>query len=158
MGADPFTIAIAATQIFSAVSGFQEQKKAAKATKRANAAAMAQAELEAKRAKEDAEDRAREERLNAKRVRAQQLTQYMQSGVTLDGSPILVSNETREKGAQNAENILQNAEAEAESILLQGKANQLTVKRADFFGAAGQALGGASTIRDQINIPKPKGG
>jgi vacuolar-type H+-ATPase subunit H len=146
MGFDPVTIAIAgaAFQGISAIRGYQAERKAAKATKAANAAAMSAATEEAKLTREDAANRAKAERENAAKVRSQQLALYLKSGVTLDGSPMLVMNETTSRGEKNAQNILDTGESQAKSLLLRGKAAQQPVQRADFFGTAAQVLGSAS--------------
>lgn len=145
MGIDPVTLAIAsaAFQGVSAVSGYMQERKAEKAQKNANRAAMAAAEEEARLTREDAAERARGEKLDAARVRAQQIALYMKSGVTLDGSPLLVSNDTTEQGDRNAANVMSNAESQSKSLILRGKASQTPVQRADFFGTAADALGSA---------------
>lgn len=132
--------ALFALQAVSAVSGFLEDRKAAKQQKRANQAAMAAAQEEARLTREDAAERARQERKDAKRVRSQQLALYLKSGVSLDGSPMLVADATTDQGEDNANNILRNAESQSRSIILRGEANQQPVQRADFFGTAATVL------------------
>lgn len=132
--------AIAAMQIFSAIKGYQAEKKAEKETKRANAAITARAQEEANLAIADAAVRAQKEKAAAAQVRSQQIALYLKSGVTLDGSPMLVGDVTTEQGDENARNIMSNAESQARSYILQGQANQLPVKKADFFGTAATVL------------------
>ena len=86
--------------------------------------------------------------MNAKRVRAAQLASFLQSGVTLEGSPMLVTDETTQKGAQNALNILENAKSRSKSAVLQGQANQRAVQKADFFGTGATILGAAKKAKD----------
>jgi hypothetical protein len=146
MGIDPVSLAVisAVATGASAVSGFVSQQQAAKQQKKANAAGMAAAEQEAKLTRADAAERARAEQLDARRVRSQQLSLYLKSGVTLDGSPMLVGKETIDRGAQNAKNIMTNADYQANSILLRGKASQQPIKKADFFGTAADVFGAGS--------------
>lgn len=141
MGVDPISIALFATQAFSAIKGYSEQNKAAKAQKRANEAAMAQAQEEARLAKEDAAFAAQQELKDAARVRGQQIALFLKSGVTLDGSPLLVSDETTQQGKRNAQNTIDNAESRSRSLILQGQANQQYVEKGDIFGTAANVLG-----------------
>lgn len=141
MGFDPITVALFAAQAFSAVKGYSEQNKAAKAQKRANEAAMSKAEEEARLAREDAKFAADQELKDAARIRGQQIALYLKSGVTLDGSPLLVSDETTQQGKRNAQNTIDNAESRARSMILQGQANQGYVEKGDIFGTAATILG-----------------
>lgn len=135
----------AAFSAFSAIRGAQAQNAAAKQQERANAAAMSAAQEEARLTKEDAAFRAEQARKDAAKVRSQQLSLYLKSGVTLDGSPMLVMDETTREGEKNASNILTNADSQSRSILLRGQAGQQPVQRADFFGTAASVLGSAGT-------------
>lgn len=132
---------------FSAIKGFQNQRNAAKAQKQANQAAMAAAQKEAELTRRDAEYRAGEEKKDAARVRSQQIAAFLKSGVTLDGTPLLIADDTTKRGEENAQNILENAGFQSDSITLKGKASQQPVTRPDFFGTvaqvatAGQKLG-----------------
>lgn len=133
-------VALFAVTAASAVSGYMQQQKAAKAQKRANAAAMAAATEEAGLAKKDAAFAADQERKEAARVRGQQIAAYLKSGVTLDGSPLLTAQETTDKGEQNAQNTIDNAESRAKSIMLRGQAAQQPVTSPDLFGTAATVL------------------
>ena len=135
--------ALFAFQAISAVQGFTSQRSSAKATKRANASATEQAEENARLVREEGAEQGRQERLDAKRIRSQQMAAYLQSGVTLDGSPHLVGDETIDQGADNSANAIKNAEAKAQGFLQQGEANQKPVQKADFFGTAATVLGAA---------------
>lgn len=131
----------------SAVSKYSAENKAAKATKAANQAAMQAAENEAALTKKDAEEAALEERREAARTRGAQIAAFLQSGVSLDGSPLLIANETTEKGKKNAQNIMETGQSKSDSILLKGKASQQAVQKPDIFGlgssllTAGQSAG-----------------
>ena len=141
MGVDPISIAFFATKAFSAIKGYSAQKKAAKAQKRANEASMQAAQEEARLAREDAQFAAEQERKEAARTRGAQIAAFLRSGVTLDGSPLLVTSETTEQGNRNAQNQIDNAESRARSTILRGQANQQPVEKADLFGTAATILG-----------------
>ena len=121
------------------------QQKQAKATKRANAAAMSAASEEARLAREDAAFAADNERKEAARVRGQQIAAYLKSGVTLDGSPLLTASETTNQGDRKAQNTIDNAESRARSIMLRGQASQQVVESPDIFGTGASILGSAKT-------------
>lgn len=142
-------VALFALSAASAVSGYMNQQKAAKAQKRANAAAMAAAAEEAKLTRQDAAFAADQERKEAARVRGAQIAAYLKSGVTLDGSPLLVTSETKDKGEQNAQNTIDNAESRARSIMLRGQASQQPVTSPDIFGTGASILGSAKTAFPQ---------
>lgn len=125
----------------AAVRSYQADKAAEKEIKKANAAGMAAAAEEARLAREDAAYKAEQQRKDAAKVRSQQISQYLKSGVTLDGSPMLVTKDTTAQGEENAQNIMKNAESTSRSILLRGKASQQSIKPADFFGTAADVLG-----------------
>lgn len=127
-----------------AISSFSSQQKAAKETKRANAAMMAAAEEEARINSEDAKIKAKNELAQAAATRSQQLALYLKSGVTLDGSPMLVLDDTKARGQENADNVIKNADSQNRSMLLRAQANQQPVERADLFGTASAVLGSAS--------------
>ncbi len=158
MGFDPVTMGLFAIQAFSAIQSFSAQRKQAKATSRANAAATEQSEENARLAREEGAEAARQERLDAKRARSAQLASFLQSGVTLDGSPLLTLNETEETGERNSRNQIANAESRARSFILQGEANQQPVQKADFFGTAATVLGAANSAGAFKSKPKLKSG
>lgn len=139
---------LVAAQVFSAVQGYQAQRKQAKAQKAANAAALKQAGVEAQQAREDAAQKAKSEGQAARRARSEQLVRYLQSGVSLDGSPLLVAEETRAQGEENKRITLQNGESRAQSILLGGQAAQRPVQKADFFGSVAK---GAQAVENYNN-------
>lgn len=132
--------------IASSISGYKAEKRAASQLRAANAAAMAASQEEARLARMDAEERARQERKDAKRVRSQQLALYLKSGVTLEGSPMLVGKTTIEEGKKSASNVIQNAESHARSILLRGQASQQYVQGPSVFGTAADIVTGAGSL------------
>lgn len=132
----------------SAVMSYSQSRKAEKQQRRANAAAMAAAEEEARLMREDAAYAAGKEREEAAKLRSRQLALYLKSGVTLDGTPMLVASDTTEEGEENAQNLIANAESQANSTILRGQAGQQAVQRADFFGTASTVLGaGAQGVK-----------
>ena len=141
-------VAAAAFQAVQAVRSYSAQQKAAKQQAAANAAAMKAAQTEAELARADAAQKAQAARDDAAKVRSQQLALYLKSGVTLDGSPMLVLDDTTAQGEKNANNIITNADYTAKSLLLKGKAAQQPVQKADFFGTAASVLGSINTAID----------
>lgn len=133
----------AVTQGVSAVQSYLSQRAAEKETKKANAAMMQAAQNDAEMAKRDAAEKAASARRDAFRARSQQVAAYLKSGVTLDGSPMLVTDETGYLGNRNADNIMENAGYQSRSILLRAEANKQSVKKADIWGTAFDVLGSA---------------
>jgi len=140
-------VAAAVFQGVQAVRGYMQERQAAKETKRSNAAMMAAAQEEARLNSEDAAKKALSEKQAAARVRAQQVALFLKSGVTLDGSPMLVTDETTTRGDENAKNVIETAESQNRSMLLRARANQQPVKRADFFGMTADVLGSANKAK-----------
>lgn len=150
-------VVAAVFQGVQAIRGYQQEKQAAKATKRANAAMMAAAQEEARLNSEDAAKKALEEKRSAARVRSQQIALYLKSGVTLDGSPMLVMDETTTKGNENAKNIMDTAASQNRSMLLRAEAGQQPVQRADFFGTAAEVLGAGNKAKTAYDTWKAGG-
>lgn len=138
----------AVTQGVSAIQSYLSQRDAEKETKRANAAMMKAAETEAALAKMDAAQKADAARRDAARVRSQQIAAYLKSGVTLDGSPMLVTDETDYMGKRNADNLVTNAGYSAKSILLRAEASKQSVKKSDIWGTAFDVLGSGFKAAD----------
>ena len=145
MGVDPISGGMFLIQAASSVKGFLDQQQQAKATKRANAAAMASATEEARLTREDAAFAADQDRKEAARVRGQQIAAYLKSNVTLDGSPLLTATETKNQGEQNAQHTIDNAESKARSLMLKGQASQQVVNSPDIFGTGATILGAGKT-------------
>ncbi len=127
----------------TAIQSYMAEREAAKETKKANAAMMKAAENEAALAKADAAQKADALRRDAMRARSTQIAAYLKSGVTLDGSPMLIADETQSQGNKNADNTITNANYSANSIMLRAEANKRTVKKADIWGTAFDVLGSA---------------
>lgn len=139
------------TQGITAIQSYLADREAAKQTKKANDAMMKAAQTEAALAKQDAAQKADAARKDAMKFRAQQISAYLKSGVTLDGSPMLVTNETQDQGNQNAKNIITNADYSAKAMLLRAEASKQQVKKADIWGTAFNVLGSASKAMDAYN-------
>jgi len=128
----------------TAVQSYLEQRRAEKQTQQANDAMMKAAQTEAELAKQDAVQKAESARRDAARVRSQQVASYLKSGITLDGSPMLIANETTDQGNRNAANILTNADYSSRAMILRAEGNKQSVKKADIWGTAFDVLGSAS--------------
>jgi hypothetical protein len=115
-------------------------------------AAMATAQQEAGYMRLDAADAALKEQQSAKKVRSAQLAAFLKSGVTLEGSPLLVANETTETGQKNANTIIANANRKAQALI--NKAD--SVDRGDIFGTAATSLAGVSKGLEYFSPEKSK--
>jgi len=94
-----------------------------------------QAELAAQQAESRAIEQervaAREARLtqeDADNVRKKQMVSYLASGVTLEGSPLLVMEETRTKGAENVNEILRSGDASSSAARSEGRIQAAQLK------------------------------
>lgn len=137
-----------ATQAVSAITSYIDTNNAAKQTKKANAAMMKAAETEAALTRQDAAVKADTIRRDAMRLRSQQIASYLKSGVTLDGSPMLVTDETKAYGELDAQNTMTNADYSARAMLLRAEGNKQAVKKADFFTTAFDVLGSTAKAAD----------
>ncbi len=141
----------------SAIQSYMAERDAERETKKANAAMMKAAETEAALTKADAAQKADALRRDAMRARSSQIANYLKSGVTLDGSPMLVANETEDLGKKNADNTNINADYSAKAMMLRAQGNQRSVKKADIWGTAFDVLGSAykaKTSYDNVNPSK----
>ena len=75
------------------------------------------AQREAKFAQEEALDTERRQKLA-----------YMASGVTLEGSPLLVMEETRQRGIDNVDEILKSGQAASQAAAMEGRIQASTYK------------------------------
>ena len=57
---------------------------------------------------------------NAKTAERRQKLAYLASGVTLEGSPLLIMEETRRKGAENVDEILKASDAASGALMQEG--------------------------------------
>ncbi len=142
------TIAAVAS-VASSIKGFVDARGAEKEQKKANKLREAAAEQEAMLTKADAAEKARLTLRNSQIMRATQLSKYLKSGVTLDGSPMLVQQDTKDRAQEDINAINTNAEYSSNSILLRGKAHD-PVKRADIFGTAADVLQGGVKIKKTL--------
>lgn len=143
MGLETIALVSAGLQIAQGFMSYREQKKAEKADRRAAEERRRQADIEARLTEEDAKRAAEEEIAEAEKTRSRQKTLFLKSGVVLEGSPLLVMEETREKGAENAQNVTDAAKRRADLIRRQGNVN--TVQRADLFGTALSTAGNVTS-------------
>jgi len=137
---DPITIALIATAVVSSGtaihSGMQQKKQSKK-----QAALM----------EEDAANRAAEETRQAKEHRKRQKVAFLKSGVALSGSPLLIMQETLERGLGNSDAIKETGGAKASLLRAQGQSALVTG-----FGNAGtSALKGFSAAAS-ANSGTPK--
>lgn len=140
MGIDPVTMFIASTalQVGSGIMQYSQQKKADKAARQA-------AEEQARLTEQDAKRAAQEELATAEATRKAQRMAYLKSGVDLEGSPLLVMEETRAKGAENAQNVTDRAKSQADLYRKQG-----AVGRASLVGTL--ASTGSSVASSYTNM------
>lgn len=130
-------------QALSGYSQYQQQKKADKAS------AIA-ANTEASILESDARRAGQEELAMAEKARRQQVMSFLKSGVDLTGSPLLVMEETRQKGIENAKNVIDSANRKAGLIRQQG-----SVRRASLVNTALDTVGGIqNTLLNQKQLKK----
>lgn len=124
MGIETIALVAGGLQVAQGVAGYVQQKKADSAARRA-------ANAEAAIMEQDAQRAALQEKIEADKVRQQQRVAFLTSGVDLSGSPLLLMEETRNKGNENAKNVTDSASARASLVRQQG-----SVKRASLIGSA----------------------
>ncbi len=69
-----------------------------------------------------------QEQQNAESVRRQQKLAYLTSGVSLSGSPLLIMEQTRSKGAANAAEIMRSGEASSTAQMQEGRVQASKLK------------------------------
>jgi hypothetical protein len=82
---------------------------------------MEESTRQAKKLIQESEVEAQAQKREDDRFLANQESQYWKSGVTLEGSPLLVLEETRQQGLQSRQNIRSSARAQAETLVRAGK-------------------------------------
>jgi len=82
--------------------------------------ALAEAAMAGKESSRQASEQAIQEREAYKDIKQRQKLAYMKSGVTLEGSPLLVMEETRRKGESNIDEILSYGASSYASQITQG--------------------------------------
>lgn len=135
-------IAAAATAASSIIGGIQAQSAAeeqsALALQQAGASAAEQERLAFKEAQVEQE--------TADTARKRQKLAYLKSGVSLAGSPLLVMEETRRKGAENVEEILKAGEAGSNAALAEGRIQASQIKSSGRQAFARGITGGMGQI------------
>ena len=105
------------------------------------------AKKEAKRqaliARQEAEEAALAKEREVQKFASEQELGFLSSGVTLEGSPLMVIKETREEGARDAANIRKFGAARADALRRQG--------RSAFFQGVTQAVGYGLQGASQLN-------
>lgn len=135
MGIETMFLVSAGLQVASGFMQYSQQKKADKAEKRAYEESLRIAREQGELDKQDAERAAREELAEADRARKLQKMAYLKSGVDLTGSPLLVMEETRSKGEENAKNIRDSQKARS-NLAYQSVAANKPVSRASLVNTA----------------------
>lgn len=156
MGIDPVSMMVIsfAGQAVSGLMEYQQQKKADKAEKRAYEESIRIANEQAALDKADADRAARAELEDARQHEHLQKMLYLASGVDLTGSPLLVTEETRNKGIENAKNIRESAGSRANLVIQSAVANK-PVSRASLTSTlSGIAKSGASMYNDYSMLKK----
>ena len=105
------------SQALGAVGGFLNDRATERYDRKALIAQQAAAREEAAFMQQDAARAAQEEQRLASNTASDQKVAYLKSGVDLSGSPLLVMEETRAKGAENAGNIIQGANRRARALV-----------------------------------------
>ena len=122
-----------------------------------------EARSQAKSAQEQAEVQARATAREAIDVEKRQKLSFLKSGVALEGSPLLILAETREKGLENVEAIQGQGRQQAKSILRGGRSaliGGLTSAAQTGVGSISTAprenLGGGGTFNPATQAPSRK--
>lgn len=126
-----------------ALSGAAQYKQASKA----DAVSARAANTEAAILEADAAVASRQELRMADDAQHKQTMAYLKSGVNLTGSPLLLMEETRRKGIENAKNVTDSASRKAGLIRQTG-----SVKRASLVNTALDTVGGMQQtyLQDQL--------
>lgn len=113
----------AVSSLVGGIQGMQEGKSQARAAEQQAAMQGAEAERQAQR-------EARFEQQNVDSMMRRQKLAYLKSGVTLEGSPLLVMEETRRKGAENIDEILQGGAYAKSAAATEGRVKAQALKSA----------------------------
>ena len=151
MGIESLLMAASAVSaVSSVVGGFQGMAEG----KNQARIAMAQAEARGAESARVSEREARLVQEDAIATERRQKLAYMASGVTLEGSPLLVMEETRRKGQENVDEILRAGKASSAAALAEGRLQADAAKlsgRQSFIsgltGAAGFGLNAYSVLK-----------
>lgn len=118
--------ASAITSVASLAGGISAQRDA----QRQAAQTQAQANEAAAEKTRVSEREARLEQENIAETMRRQKVAYLASGVTLEGSPLLVMEETRRRGADNIDEILKGGRASQQATLAEGRLKAKQTKAA----------------------------
>lgn len=124
MGVETMFLISAGMKVASGFMQYQEQKKADKAEQRAYQESIRIAKQQNKLDAADADRAARLELEDAQKHEKLQKMLYLKSGVDLTGSPLLVMEETRAKGIENAKNVRDAQSARGKLAIQSAKANR----------------------------------
>ncbi len=157
----------AATIVFLALTAAKAVSQVSNASSRAKVVSQnASAKAEALKAEGDiaVKERAKEVRLRA----ARQASSFITSGLTLEGTPTDVIDETFEVGIADIENIGANFQTSRRNIISSGNAEAQSINRAgrtaaigtivssfSSFGSAGSLFGSGQANRGAGGVPLP---
>lgn len=153
MGLETMFLISAGMQVASGFMQYSQQKKADKAEKRAYEESLRIANEQAALDKKDAERAAQAELEDAQKHEKLQKMLYLKSGVDLTGSPLLVMEETRNKGKENAKNIM-DSQAARSNLAIQSVAANKPVKRASLVNTALDVGTGLSSSYNDYSLLK----
>ncbi len=137
---------LGAQGVMSVMQGAQQQS----VYKQQANAAIATANLQAKEQVRQSFKEAEIEKANVKDFERRQKLSYLASGVTLEGSPLLIMEETRRKGAENVDEILRSGDAAYGATIQEGR-NAASVYKAQgrqaFSSGISSALGSFAKLK-----------
>ncbi len=131
-------VASAGSQI---VGGIQANNEAGHQSRIATSEAQARAD----EATRQSERQATLEQRNIDDTEQRQKLAYLASGVTLEGSPLLMLEQTRKRGAENIDEIRKSGSASSNAALAEGRATADAAKRAGRQALIGGITGAVST-------------
>lgn len=114
----------AVSAVSSIVGGMQQQG----ASNQQAEMAIAQGNMQAAENERVAFKQAQNEKEQSESARRAQKVAYLASGVTLEGSPLLVMEETRQKGIENVDEILMGGQAGASAARQEGRMRASSLK------------------------------
>lgn len=114
----------AVSAVSSIIGGMQQQG----AYNEQSNMAIAQGNMQAAENERVAFKQAQNEKEQSESARRAQKVAYLASGVTLEGSPLLVMEETRQKGIENVDEILMSGQAGATAAKSEGRMRASSLK------------------------------
>ncbi len=143
----------AGTSLASSFMEYSQQKKADKAERRAYDESVDIARKQARLDRADADEAARAELEESQRHEKLQRMMYLKSGVDLSASPLLVMEETRNKGEYNAKNVRQSGYNRAD-LAVQSAVARKPISRASLTTSLAQAGAGAAKAFNDYSVLK----